>query len=176
MTSKTRKKTKRPLIREILETGIKEDLVRTEEETNRTQVIAPGSNESKADTCCAGSIVITRSNQTGEEFEVLQQGVYDAIENGLKKNSSGFEDKQANATDVIRNLHNSALTENLRSNNPANNGGEPCGFKANNDVVANLSNMTSSYLNFSDCPILSWRVSEIILETSPKSAADNCHN
>ena len=56
--------------REFLDKEI-ENLVRTGEEKNQTQVIGFGSNESRANGSSATSVVLFKPNQTENEFQVL---------------------------------------------------------------------------------------------------------
>ena len=60
---------------------------------------------------------------------------------------------------------NSVLIASFRLNNRATNGNEASGSPINNDVEDNEFVRTKSNPNLNNCPILSRRVSENILET-----------
>ena len=85
--------------------------------------------------------------------------------------------KLANFKDRIKYSVNSSLAKSLRSSITATNLSELCSSRANEGVEENASFLTSSNLNFKDFPILSRRISEMILETPPSEReGDNHYN
>ena len=142
------------------------------EGSNQTDVIGFENTEDTGYTSGRFSIVLAEPNQTENYFQV--QWVNDTSVSGLEKTPSALEDKLANAMHSFGSSANSILTQSLRSNNTATNGSEPCGSRANKAIEVSISIRASSNPNLIDCPILSRRVSEVILETlPPESTADN---
>ena len=134
MISKTRQKAGKYNTRQILEKEIEENIERSKNENNQTQVIGSESNENAANKNSTDSIILTEPIQTENELQTLSQRVDDAIENELKKTLGVLENELANAINGIKDSVHSDLAESFRSNNMAKNGVEPCGSCAQENV------------------------------------------
>ena len=64
---------------------MEEDLLRSEEETNQTQLRGHESNRSRANAAGEGCKALTEPNLTVHEFQVLSQRVNDALESAKSK-------------------------------------------------------------------------------------------